>query len=91
MHKEVKERQRKKFDYLMLSKRQRQRETLDQDRLVVNLSSQQLTETQRDVLALGLNFATAPKRVPVEDIIARTEQTARRMNEKDGQTLREGV
>ena len=75
----------------MLNKRQRQRETLNKDRLVVNLSSQQLTESQRDVLALGLNFATAPKRVPVEDIIARTEQTARRLNEKDGQTLREEV
>ena len=73
----------------MLSKRQRQRETLNKDRLVVNLSSQQLTEPQHNVLALGLNFATAPKRAPVEDIIARTEQTANRLNEKDGQTLRE--
>ena len=27
----------------------------------------------------------------MEDIIARTEQTARRLNEKNGQTLREGV
>ena len=91
VHKEVKERQRKKFECLMLSKRQRQRETLDRDRLVVNLSSQQLTEAQHDDLALGLNFATAPKRIPVEDIITRTEQTARRLNEEDGQTLREGV
>ena len=91
VHKKSKERQRKKFDCLMLSKRQRQRETLNKDRLVVNLSSQQLTESQHDVLVLGLNFATAPKRVPVEDIIARTEQTARRLNEKDGQTLREEV
>ena len=40
---------------------------------------------------MGLNFATAPKRIPVEDIITRTEQMTRRLNEKDGQTLTEGV
>ena len=91
VHEKVKERQRKKFDNLMQGKRWGQRTNLDKNRLVVNLSSQQLTEAQRDVLALGLNFATAPKRIPVEDIIARTEQTARRLNEKDGQTLREEV
>ena len=57
----MKDRQRKKFDRLMLSKRQRQRETLGKDRLVVNLSSQQLTEAQHDVLALGLNFRYSTK------------------------------
>ena len=31
VHEEVKERQKKKFECLMLSKRQRQRETLDKD------------------------------------------------------------
>ena len=91
VHEKLKERQRKKFDCLMLSKRQRQRETLNKDRLVVNLSSQQLTKAQCNVLALGLNFATAPKRVPVVDIIARTEQTTRGLNEKDDQTIREEV
>ena len=73
VHEKVKERQRKKFDNLMQGKRWGQRTNLDKNRLVVNLSSQQLTEAQRDVLALGLNFATTPKRIPVEDIIARTE------------------
>ena len=91
VHEKVKERQRKKFDNRMQGKRWRQRTNLDKNRLVVNLSSQQLTEAQRDVLALGLNFATSPKRIPVEDIIARTEQTARRLSEKDEQTLREEV
>lgn len=60
--------------------------TLDRSRLVVNLSSRQLTEAQLHVLALGLKFAMAPKQVTVEDIITNTEQTARRMNEKDNDT-----
>ena len=60
VHEEVTERQSKKFDDLLQSKRWRQTGTLDRNQLVVNLSSQQLIEAQHDVLALGLNFATAP-------------------------------
>ena len=34
---------------------------LNKERLVKNLSSRSLTEKEKDVLALGLNFAVAPK------------------------------
>ena len=46
-------------------------------------------EDQLNVLALGLNFATAPKSIPKKDIIARTEEEASRIKNDKGQQLRE--
>ena len=68
----------------------RKRRSLDQNKLVINLSRKTLSENQNKVLALGLNFATAPKEIPKKDIIARTESFAIYMKE-DGQLLREGI
>ena len=40
------------------------------------------------VLALGLNFAVAPKRVPYREIIASTEETARQLDADGDKQLR---
>ena len=42
-------------------------------------------------LGLGFNFATAPKSIPKEDIMARTEEVASSMKHNEGQQLREEV
>ena len=47
-----------------------------------NLSERTLTESETDVLALGLNFAVAPKAVPVVDIIAAVECAASELPEE---------
>ena len=52
---------------------------LHRDRLVINLSKIKLTEHQRGVLELGLNLAPTPKDIPRYDIIARTEDLARKL------------
>ena len=39
------------------------------------------TEEEKEVLALGLNFAIAPKQIPTLNIIAATECTAARLDE----------
>ena len=76
----------------MQIKQQRQIRSLDRSWLVVKFSSRQVKEAQQDVLALGLHELTmAPKQVPVEDIIARNEQTSINMNEKDERTFREEI
>ena len=56
---------------------------------MVNLSIKELSENQKEVLSLGLNFATTPRKIPAKEIIARTEEFAKMM--EDGQSLREGV
>ena len=72
---ETKTRQMRKFEGLMNSKNRRRggEERLDSRKVVRNLSERTLTESETDVLALGLNFAVAPKAVPVVDIIAAVE------------------
>ena len=42
-------------------------------------------------LALGLNFAVAPKRIPFIDIISATESTARQLDPNKAKQLRMGV
>ena len=45
----------------------------------------------KDVLALGLSFAIAPRHIPQEEIISATEAMARRLDHKSADTLRLGV
>ena len=77
-----------KFDNLLREKEKhliKKRRSLDQSKLVVNLS----IKNQKEVLSLGLNFATTPRKIPAKEIIAGTEEFAKMM--EDGQSLREGV
>ena len=61
---------------------------IDKDRVVRNLSSRPLTEEEKEVLALGLNFAVTPKQIPALDIIAATEVTASHLDDETAQQLR---
>ena len=78
---ETKHRHNHKFDALVHFEknhsRAHRRRQWYQERLVVNLSSKQLTESQTAVLARGLNFAPAPSAVPMRHIIANVEQALR--------------
>jgi len=44
-----------------------------EEKVVVNLSDKVLDKHETDLLKKGLNFAVAPKKVPISDIIAETE------------------
>ena len=80
----TKTRQIRKFEGLLNEKSNRRRDDkcLDSQKVVRNLSTHSLTEGERDVLALALNFGIAPKAVPVVDIIAAVESTANELPEE---------
>ena len=46
---------------------------------VINLSKHKLTETETDVLSLGLNFAVTKKTLPKQNIIAEVEKGIRKL------------
>ena len=63
----------------------------NKEKLVRNLSSRNLTEKEKDVLALGLNFAVAAKGIPTFEIIAATESTASQLDRETAQQLKHRV
>ena len=58
------------------------------DRWVVNLTDRSLSEPQKEVLRLGLNFAPAPTKLPLVDTIAAVEEGAQQLKEEDAEDLR---
>lgn len=60
----------------------------DPERVVKNLSKITLTLQENQVV---LNYAIAPARIPIDDIIAATEATARKLDHKTANHLRLGV
>ncbi|XP_049964591.1 uncharacterized protein LOC126485030 [Schistocerca serialis cubense] len=63
--------------------------TLDRRRTVVNLSSHTLSEATTAMLAKGMNFAVAPKRVPKEDIIESVEASVRHLPQAEAEKIRQ--
>ena len=61
------------------------------DKVVHNASDRTLTEDEKRVLSLGLNFAVTPKTIPTKNIIAATESTARRVDSQTAEKLRANV
>ena len=90
---QVKEKQRKKFACLLresnCNKKPTPKPTLKNT--VINLSSYQLNEDEENILSLGLNYALPHKKLPLKDIIASTEQTAKSLPPKTAQLLRDNV
>ena len=58
-------------------------------RVVVNLSKQKISETEEQVLSLGMNFAPTPKEIPVDDIIVGTEALVRHLDLATATELRQ--
>ena len=69
---------RKKMDLLL--NRRRIQDTPD-DRCVINLSSKKLSHSQQSILSEGLNFALAPKMIPVLCIIAAVDDGLRSVSD----------
>ena len=57
------------------------------DRLVINLMDRSLTEPQKEVLRLGLNFAPAPAKIPLVDTIKAVKEGAQQLKEEDAEDL----
>ena len=85
----TKEKQINKFNNLFLRKFARR--TLDANKVVKNLSTRPLSEDESKVLALGLNYAVAPRTIPTHSIIAATEATTKQLDFDTAEKLRVGV
>ena len=85
---ECKERQKRKFDHMMRRTAEGTRPRQPDDRWIVNLSSRTLSAAEREVLARGLNFAPAPRRIPVTEIVTAVEDGLRRANHFEAQLAR---
>ena len=55
------------------------------------IGNERLTEDEKKVLALGLNYAVTPKSIPTHNIIAATEATAKQLDTTTAEKLRAGV
>ena len=55
---------------------------------MVNLTDRPLTEPQREVLRLGLNFVPFPTKLPLVDTISVVEEGAQQLKEEDAEDLR---
>ena len=86
----TKERHQKKLTSLLLEHR-RSKHLKPRKNTVINLSSYQLDKEEKELLSLGLNYALPPKKLPLMDIIASTEQTARSLEPATAQCLRDNV
>ena len=66
-------------------------EYVNKDRWVVNLSSRKLTSAETTVLQYGLNFAPAPKEIPIPKIVASIESGIRDLPESNKESVRATV
>ena len=93
----TREQQRKKFDRLVCRQIDCQRSGSDQaakKTWVINLSSHELTSTERGVLEKGLNFAVTQRAVPRTEIIAGVETALRackQINEEQAERARGAI
>ncbi len=61
---------------------QRSISALEEDKLLVNLSSQKLSDKEKSLLCLGGKYGIAPKNLPLLDLTARMEYCARILEAK---------
>ncbi|XP_046998339.1 uncharacterized protein LOC124613666 [Schistocerca americana] len=80
--------QKEKFEKLAVKVR-KEEVTVDPKRVVVHLSSEVVDEAAVSVLAKGLNFATIPKRMPVEEIISTVEVSLFRLPKVQAEEVRQ--
>jgi hypothetical protein len=66
----------KKCERLVCASNTMRMQVESKDKLVVNISSIQLSDTQVNVLSKELNFAVVPERVPKFDIIKSVESAS---------------
>ncbi|XP_046406284.1 uncharacterized protein LOC124171189 [Ischnura elegans] len=83
------ERLNKKFDHLQA--RRPKAPAIDQKRVVVNLTDTEIDDSTRAVLSKGLNFAPAPHKIPIKDIIGGIEQAVRKVSHDVAEKIRNEV
>ena len=70
------------------SKPGKRRKIATNPKWVTNLSTHQLSEEQKEVLSLGLNFVPTPRRIPVKEIAASLEEGAKKLDKIPASEMR---
>nr|XP_022912150.1 uncharacterized protein LOC111423134 [Onthophagus taurus] len=81
----------KKFESLERRSQKKIGNSLPVETIVINRSNVPLTKDETSVLAKGLNYAIAPKKVPKEEIICEVEAAVRGMPALKAEEIRQEV
>ncbi|XP_071054396.1 uncharacterized protein [Onthophagus taurus] len=81
----------KKFESLERRSQKKKGNSLPVETIVINRSNIPLTKDKTSVLAKGLNYAIAPKKVPKEEIICEVEAAVRGMPTLKAEEIRQEV
>ncbi|XP_071057544.1 uncharacterized protein [Onthophagus taurus] len=81
----------KKFESLERRSQKKKGNSLPVETIVINRSNIPLTKDETSVLAKGLNYAIAPKKVPKEEIICEVEAAVRGMSTLKAEEIRQEV
>ena len=90
----VKERHVQKFERLQAGKASDDgigENFVDKDKWVINLSSKQLTENEKNLLSKGMKFAITPKHVPKKEIISTVEGALTGIDKPEADIIRAKV
>ncbi|XP_046409073.1 uncharacterized protein LOC124173954 [Ischnura elegans] len=88
----MREKQLKKFENLVEKQRPSPESTFNNtDRVVINLSQVNLSDSATSILSKGLNFAIAPRSIPKEEIITGVENALRKLRKSEADEIREEV
>ena len=92
---ETKESQREKLSCLLGEREAKQGPNmghhLDQKKIVINMSTRPLSNSEESIPALGLYFVPTPTTIPERTIIAETEAVARGLDDESAAKLRSAV
>ena len=79
----------RKFDELINKNKitQNTANVTDKTKWIINMSSRQLTHTETDLLAKGLNFSITSKALPSKDIIATIEDAVKDLEKEEADTI----
>ena len=83
----VKERHLKKLTNLNKTTNLNDDTNVDKSKWIINLSSKQLSDQEKDLLAKGMNFCLTPTTVPKKEIIARVEDAIKNLPIEEADTV----
>ena len=92
----TKERQLKKFNNLYQKRKDNQQKeineqtttTIDKSKWVINLSTYNITEDERELLENGMNYSVTPEVLPTIDLVAKIETALTGMTTEEADTIR---
>ena len=94
-HEETKTQHRKKFNTLYQKRKDNQQKeinektttTINKSKWIINLSTYNITEYERELLEIGMNNSVTPAALPTIDLVPKIETTLTGMTTKEADTI----